>query len=346
MVAKFPVARFVSAGNEQKYLKAVIKSKWVSSKGVFEDAFESLFSKLHSAKFGISASSGTTALTLALAAVGVRPKDEVIVPCFTMVASAWAVSYLGATPVFVDCNDKLLIDPSKIIQKITTKTRVIMPVHIYGRSCDMTAILKIAHDYNLRVVEDSCEAHGVRITGDISCFSFYGNKIISCGEGGMCITNDEFFNQQLRHLRSMAFDEEHTFLHHKLAYNFRMSAMQSAVGLAQTENLMRFIDQRKMVERWYDDRLSQFTVGQRDVLWMYDMIVHHNRDAARKMLYSFGIETRPFFVPMNRQPMYRTSEKFPVSERASAKGFYLPVYSDMSENDVKYISEKVMQSLG
>lgn len=170
-----------------------------------------------------------------------------------MIASAWAVTYTGATPVFVDCGDDLNIDVTRIEEKITARTKAVMPVHIYGRRCDMDAIMDIAYQYNLRVVEDSAEAHGIRPVGDIACYSLFANKIITAGEGGIRLTDDPKLAGQMQHLRAMAFTKDHSFLHKKVAYNYRMTAMQAAVALAQTERLDDILEVRRGIEKRYDE---------------------------------------------------------------------------------------------
>lgn len=325
---------------EKKYVMSALEQNEISSQGDYIRQFEGLFSAKHKANYGVATSSGTTALTLALASLKIGKGDEVIVPDFTMIATAWAVSYLGATPVFVDCNEKFLIDPDKIEEKITPKTKAIIPTHIYGRVCDMKRINEIAREYNLFVVEDSCEAITTPLTGDIACFSLYANKIITSGEGGICITNNEKLDWQMKHLRSMAFSDDHSFFHPKLGYNFRMTNLQGAVALGQTERLEEFIEKRKQIEQWYNKELEGI-VGiikqfKREVLWMYDLIVY-NRDELIDYLKEKGIETRKFFKPMTSQPMYK-QEVSPNALQISKNGLYLPTHTQLTEQDIKYIS--------
>jgi len=256
-----------------------------------------------------------------------------------MIATAWAVTYCGATPVFVDCKDNLTIDETLIREVITPKTRAIMPVHIYGRQCNMDEIMKIAYEYNLYVVEDSAEAHGIKPRGDIACYSFFGNKIITTGEGGMCVTNDKRIHDQIQHIKAMAFDKDHTFLHPKLGYNFRMTNIQAAIGLAQVEQIDYILSKRKLIEDWYDHYLPENIVRQpkRDVVWMYDICMN-NRDMMMKYLSGNSIETRYFFKPMNDQPMYSdTYIPFSKAKKYSKLGFYLPTYTELTEEEVKYI---------
>ncbi|MEU6966926.1 DegT/DnrJ/EryC1/StrS family aminotransferase [Kitasatospora aureofaciens] len=340
-----PVSRPSLDGRELEYVTRTIGDGWISSQGPYVRRFEEAFAEYNGSAHGVACSSGTAALTLALRALGVGPGDEVIVPEFTMIASAWAVTYTGATPVFVDCADDLNIDVARIEERITPRTRVIMPVHVYGRRCDMAAVMDLAHQYNLRVVEDSAEAHGVRPTGDIACFSLFANKIITAGEGGICLTDDPRLAGQLAHLRAMAFTTDHSFLHKKLAYNFRMTAMQAAVALAQTERLDEILAARREIERRYDQGLKDVPgltlMPPRDVLWMYDLRTER-RAELREFLAAEGIETRLFFQPMSRQPGY-LDPAWPGlnATRFAADGLYLPTYTALTPTDQDRVIDRV-----
>ncbi|WP_020659285.1 DegT/DnrJ/EryC1/StrS family aminotransferase [Amycolatopsis benzoatilytica] len=347
MTITYPVSQPWLEGRELDYVTQTVSDGWLSSQGPFVARFEQAFADYNGIAHGVACSSGTTALTLALRALGIGPGDEVIVPEFTMIASAWAVTYTGATPVFVDCGDDLNIDVTLIEERITSRTKAIMPVHIYGRRCDMDAIMALAHDYNLRVVEDSAEAHGVRPVADIACFSLFGNKIITSGEGGICLTADPRLAGQLKHLRGMAFDPGHTFLHKKLGYNFRMTSMQAAVALAQTERIGEILALRRAIEKRYDDALAGIDgitlMPARDVLWMYDLRAQR-REQLREFLAAAGIETRLFFKPMSRQPGY-LDPNWPSlnASRFSEDGFYLPTYTGLTEADQAFITGKVRE---
>lgn len=339
------IAKPELSGNELNYVTDAIRSGWISSKGPYVQKFEELFSAKHRSRYGVACSSGTAALILALRALQIGPGDEVIVPEFTMIACAWAVTLTGATPVFVDCDERLNIDPELIPAAITQRTKAIMPVHIYGRLCDTEKIKRIAYEYNLRIIEDSCEAHGTRPFGDITCFSLYANKIISSGEGGICLTNDEWLDRQLRHLRAMAFDEAHTFHHKKFAYNFRMSNVQAAIALAQTERLEAFLGERKQIEAWYDSELENMDgvklLPERDVLWIYDFVAQ-DRDGLMDFLKAKGIETRPFFKPMSMQPMYFDKRHLDTrAYAASLSGIQVPTYNGMTRDTVRGICKAI-----
>jgi dTDP-4-amino-4,6-dideoxygalactose transaminase len=348
MTLKINVAQPDIGKLEKKYVLDALNSNEISSQGGYIKKFEDLFSKKHKAQYGVACSSGTTALTLALKALGIGEGDEVIVPDFTMIATAWAVSYLGAKPVFVDCDDRFCIDISKIDEKITSKTKAIIPVHIYGRVCNMDRILEIARDYNLKVVEDSCEAISTPVRGDIACFSLYANKIITSGEGGICITNNENLSWQMKHLRGMAFSEGHTFYHPKMGFNFRMTNLQGAVALAQTERLEEFLKKRKQIEGWYNKYIKNifgvYKPKKRDILWMFDIEVK-NRNELAEFLKENGIETRLFFKPMTMQPMYRNKIGY-NSLSISMDGLYLPTHTGLTEKDIKYICSKIKEFYG
>lgn len=345
MVYKFPVACPDLSGNESKYVNEALAEGVISSQGRFVKEFERQFAEKHGAKYGVACSSGTNALFLALKALGIGVGDEVIVPDFTMIATAWAVTYTGATPVFVDCDWDKNIDPYLLEDAITPRTKAIIPVHIYGRPCRMDVINEIAKQYNLKVVEDSCEIHSQELNSSIACFSLYANKVITAGEGGICITNDANLAWQMEHLRGMSFDPKHTFYHPKVGYNFRMTNMQGAVALAQLERMDEFLLKRKQIEAWYDEKLADLKIsgGSRKVVWMYD-IYTEMRDELMAYLAECGIETRMVFKPMTIQPMYRQKSNV---ERKSAwiskTGLYLPTYTKLTEEDVTFICDKIKE---
>lgn len=350
MSYKIPLCKPSLTGREMEYVTDGVRDGWISSLGPHVARFEQAFADYNRIEHGISCSSGTTALTLALRALRIGEGDEVIVPEFTMIASAWAVTYTGATPVFVDCGDDLNIDVSAIEAAITPRTRAIMPVHVYGRRCDMESILELARDYNLRVVEDSAEAHGIRPTGDIACFSLFANKIITAGEGGICLTGDPHLATQIRHLCRMAFSPDHDYVHRKLAYNFRMTDMQAAVALAQTERLDELLAARRAIERRYDEGLAGVRgltlMPPREVLWFYDLRAER-RDELRAALAEDGIDTRLFFKPMSRQPMYFDPGWSELNAaRVSADGLYLPTYVGLDEADQDYVIDRIRNFYG
>lgn len=291
-------------------------------------------------KHAVSVNTGTAALHLALKSLGVGPGDEVIIPEFTMVACAFAVSYCGAKPVFVDCGDDLLIDVKKIADRITTKTKVIMPVHIYGRVCDMDAIMKIAERYKLRVLEDCCEAQGAtykeKIVGsfDVGVFSFYKNKIIPAEEGGMITTNDEKVYKKAKYLKNMAFSEEHDFLHAEIGFNYRMTEGQ-AHGALHNLKLANSIQQKRFqVEGWYEKYINpKYKMPKRNVVWVYD-IIHPHKDRLVEILNKKDIPARHSFKPMSMQGPYKKRFSHLKAFKMSQKVCYLPVSPLMTEEEV------------
>jgi perosamine synthetase len=347
---RYPVSMPALQGRELEYVTDAVGGGWISSQGAYVRRFEQEFADYHGRARGVACSSGTTALTLALRALGIGPGDEVIVPEFTMIASAWAVVHAGATPVFADCLDDLTVDPAAVEARIGPRTRAIMPVHIYGRRCAMDELMALAFEYNVRVVEDSAEAHGVAPVGDIACFSLYANKIVTAGEGGVCVTDDPRLADQMAHLRGMAFSDDHSFVHKKLAYNHRMTNMQAAVALAQTEQLDDLLKQRRAIEEVYDEQLAGIPgltlMPARDVLWMYDVRAE-GREELRAHLAGHGVETRVFFQPMSRQPGFLDPD-WPAlnAARFAADGFYLPTYVGLTEADQEHISGRVREFFG
>lgn len=349
------------AGNELKYVSQCIKTSWISSAGKFIERFEKEFTKRCGAKYGISCTSGTTALHLALASLGVGRKDEVIIPTFTMIATANAVSYLGAKPVLVDSEPRTWnIDPDKIEEKITDKTKVIMPIHTYGHPAEMDRILQIASKHDLYVVEDAAEAHGAKYKGrsvgsigDIGCFSFYANKIITTGEGGMLTTNNKKIAEIAQILKNHAFSTERHFWHKYLGFNYRLTNLQAAIGLAQIERFNLLVETRIKNARYYNTLLKDVrgitlppeTKGVKNVYWMYSILIEDDfgltKDALRKYLAQKGIETRTFFIPIHLQPIYfqKYKERFPVAEELCRKGLYLPSSATLTKKDIEYIVE-------
>lgn len=287
---------------------------------------------------------GTAALHLALVGLGIGKGDEVIVPEFTMIASAWAVTYTGAKPVFVDCGDDLLIDVEKIEKKITPRTKAIMPVHIYGRVCNMDKIMELAKTYHLRVIEDCCEAQGAMWKGkhvgsfDVGCFSFFLNKIIPAEEGGAITTNDVALAAKCRDLRSMSFGDEHNYLHKQIGFNYRMTNFQAGLVLANLKMANEIQQMRYRVEGWYEKYLPEkYKMPRRNVVWVYD-IKHPKKDAVVKAVNGGGYKARHGFKPMSMQPMYLNKRfKRLNAYKKSLEVCYLPVSPLMTEQMVQDI---------
>lgn len=301
--------------------------------------------------YAVSVNTGTAGLTLALRALNIREGDEVIVPEFSMIAAAWAVSYNGATPIFVDCGTDLNIDVTKIEEAITENTKAIIPVHIYGRVANMEVINKIAKDYNLFVIEDACEAHGATYQGkktgslgDVGVFSLYRNKIIQSEEGGLITTNDKRLYEQMQDLKSMSFGSEHNYLHKKVGFNFRMTNMQATMALGELKNIEKYNQKRHQVREWYDKFFADKTLPRPDgsVVWVYDMLVDGNKNELVEYLNKQGVPARHFFRTMSEQPMYYDeSFEYLLANEISRKGLYLPVHHSMTKQDVELIAAHI-----
>lgn len=323
---------------EKDYIQQAVNASDIGV-GEFIGRFEQSWADYNSRDYGVSCNSGTNALFLALKALGIGEGDEVIVPEFTMTASAWAVSYTGATPVFVDCLDDLTVDPVLVRQAITKNTKAIMVVPIYGREVSET-IYNIAHEYYLWTVEDMAEAHGIQPKGDISCYSFYGNKILTTGEGGMCLTNNLGWAIEMRSLANMYFDHKRTMIHPKMGYNFRMTNIQASIGLAQVERIDEILTKRIEVVSWYDELMPQeYIMPKRSAPWVYDINCDTKQEAVKKHLFDNGVESRYFFKPMSQQPMYLGDYQQLEAYQWSKRGLYLPLYPDMTREEVEHITQ-------
>lgn len=358
-----PVAVPHFAGNEKKYVDDCMDTAWISSAGKYVSQFEEKYAEYMGIKEAISCCNGTVALHIPLIALGLQPGDEVIIPSFTYIATANAVKYCGATPVFADClPDTWNIDPEDIKRKITDKTKGIMPVHLYGNPCDMDPIMRIAREHDLFVIEDAAECHGatykgrkVGTFGDVSTYSFFGNKIITTGEGGMIVTNNEALANRMRILKGQGQDPNRRYWFIEVGYNYRMTNIEAAIGLAQLENIELHISDRRKVASWYKEELSgmedyisfqETTAGAESVWWMFSILlkdaVKITRDQLMNRLKEDGIETRPLFYPMHQMPVYEDpNAKCPVSEKIAAMGMNLPTHALMSRDDVKYICERL-----
>jgi len=352
-------------GKEQKYVLDCFKTNWISSLGRYIDKFESRFSKFCGRKYGIATSNGTTALQLALLVLGVGGGDEVIVPDLTFVASANAVAYTGAKPVFVDVDEETwTIAPRKILEKINRRTKAIMAVHLYGHPSDMDAIRKITRRYRINLIEDAAEAHGALYKGkivgglsDLGCFSFYGNKIITTGEGGMIVTNNLNLARKARFLRDHGMSRQRRYWHRAIGYNFRLTNIQAAIGLAQLGKIEEVVAEKRKIAHLYNHHLKMIkgltlppeASWAKNVYWMYSILVNPafglSRNKLMAKLKKKGIDTRPFFYPLHKLPPYRkngkNSERYPVTERLSPRGLNLPSFPNLSQAQIKYIAEAV-----
>jgi perosamine synthetase len=361
-----PVATPCLNGKELEYVTDCIKSSWISSIGKYVTQFEDNFAAFCGTAYAISASNGTTALHLALVSLDIGEGDEVIVPDLTFVATANAVLYCGAKPVFVDSDEKTWnIDPSKIEENITERTKAIIVVHLYGHPCDMAPIIKIAERYNLRVIEDAAEAHGAEYNlrrvgsfGDAGVFSFYGNKIITTGEGGMITTNNTELMKKMRMLRDHAMSNTKRYWHDVLGYNYRMTNIQAAIGVAQMEQINGFIEAKRRNAAIYNSLLNKIdgitlppeADGCKNVYWMYSVLIEDNfgisRDEVMVRLQEKGIDTRPFFYPLHQLPIYRRDTVYPVSMTLSRKGINLPSATTLTETDIRTVCEALYSLKG
>lgn len=363
-----PVCEPFLAGNEERYVMDALRSGWISSAGKYISEFEASFSSYCGVKHGIAVCNGTAALHLALRSLGIDSGDEVIIPDFTMIASAFAVCYCRAIPVFVDAEaDTWNIDTAKIEEKISPRTRAIMAVHIYGHPCDMEPVKKLAEKYQLKIVEDAAEVHGAEYKGkkcgslgDISAFSFYANKNITTGEGGMVVTDDDELAQRCRYLKNLCFPLKgyREFIHNDIGFNYRMSNLHAAIGFAQTEKADFYRGLRRNHARLYQKYLrdvpglifqpeKQWAVN---VYWMNAVLVTDEfpltRDGLMEELRKSGIDSRPFFMPMHRQPALKKygcdcSGSYPVSVNLSKNGLYLPSGSGLTDEDIQFICNEI-----
>lgn len=362
-----PVCEPWLAGNELKYITEAVETNWISSAGGYIHRFEALFAEKMGARYGVACANGTVALHLALTTLGLEPGDEVIIPTFTMIATANAVTYLGARPVLVDSEPVTWnMDVNQVEAKITRRTRAIIPVHTYGHPVDMDALNGIAQKHGLFVLEDAAEAHGAQYKGrpvgslgDAACFSFYGNKIITTGEGGMVTTNREDVARLAWNLRDHAFSTERHFWHKFVGYNYRMTNLQAAIGLAQTEQLEKFVAARRANAAYYTQLLRRIpgivtppeASWATNVFWMYGILLEKEfgltRDQLRQALARRGIETRTFFIPMHCQPIYfdhYRGERYPVAEDLCRRGLYLPSASSLTREDIEAVVAAIQES--
>lgn len=320
---------------ERRYVEKAMDASDIGV-GQFIGQFEELWAQKNKKKYGVSCNSGTNAIYLALKALGVGPGDEVIVPEYTMIATAWAVSYTGATPVFADCGDDLLIDKFPF----SGKTKAVIFVPIYGRKIH-SAYYVAARLADIAIIEDMAEAHGIEPRGDIACYSFYGNKILTTGEGGMCLTNNKEWADEMRSLANMYFDEGRTMIHPKRGHNFRMTNLQAAVGVAQVMRCDEILEKRAKIQEWYDENLPEaLKMPRRDVIWMYDIKVPDNVKWKAE-IERIGIPTRYGFKPMSMQPMYLGEYEHLNAYRWSKRILYLPTYTDLAEKEIKEICQKI-----
>lgn len=363
-----PVCEPTLDGNELKYVVDCMHTGWISSGGKYVKRFEEDFAKFVGLKHGISNSNGTTALHLAVEALGIGEGDEVIVPDFTMMAVPNSVFYAGATPITIDSESETWnMDPDLIEERITDKTKAIIVAHVYGHPADMAKIMAIAKKHNLKVIEDCAEVHGATYDGkmcgtfgDIACFSFYGNKIISTGEGGMCLTNDDALAEEMRKLKNHYFGNPR-FLHDKLGYNYRMTNIHAAIGVAQVEYADKLIQSRIDNAQLYSKLLAPLDFfnlpacrdNVKNVYWMYGITIKDTSKISKEdfmtRLKEKGVDTRSFFYPVSMQNSYKRlvdSELIrdaPVAKQLYERGFYLPSGGSLTNEQIETVVEKITE---
>jgi perosamine synthetase len=357
---KYPVYQPTLAGNEKTYVNECLDSTWISSKGKFVNEFEQTFASFIGAEYATGVCNGTVAIHLALVALGIGAEDEVIVPTFTYIASANPILQVGATPVFVDSvAETWQMSPEDIRKKITPKTKAIMVVHLYGHPCAMNEIRAIAKEHNLFVIEDCAEAIGttykgkhVGTFGDVATFSFFGNKTITCGEGGMVTTNDATLHDRLVHFKGQGLAKYREYWHDTIGFNYRMTNIQAAIGLAQLEQVQTFLAQKQQIAQWYQAGLQGLPVtfhkavgeGVFHSYWMCSILVEKApvRDELRAFLKATGVETRPTFYPVHTMPVYANKYiKHAVAEDLASRGMNLPSYPTLTKVDVDFICQVV-----
>jgi perosamine synthetase len=345
-----PVNEPLLSGNEKKYLSQCIDTGWISSEGPFVKEFEEKFSQRMGRKFGIAVCNGSAALEAGVLALNIMKGDEVIMPSFTIISCASSIIRAGGTPVLIDSDaDTWNMDVNKIREKITKRTKAIMVVHIYGLPVDMNPVLELAKEFNLKIIEDAAEQIGQTYYGkpcgsfgELSTFSFYPNKHITTGEGGMILTDSDELAERCRSLRNLCFKPGRRFVHDELGFNFRMTNLQAALGLAQFERLDEFIKRKKEIGRLYSELLKDIGILKlptekksyaENIYWVFGLVlddtVKIDAEAAMNALSEKGIGTRSFFYPMNRQPVFIKSglfkgEHYPVADKLSERGFYIP----------------------
>lgn len=358
-----PVSDTDLSGHERDYLLKAFDSGRISGSGPFVDQLESAFSDFCGTRYSLACANGTVALHLALMALGVGPGDEVIVPSLTYISTANAVSYCGATPVFADADAKTWnAEAEQIEPLITARTKAVIVVHLYGNPVDMDAVLALAKTHRLFVVEDAAEAHGatcgdrkVGSFGDIGTFSFYGNKVMTTGEGGLTTTHDETLAKKMRLLCCQGMDPERRYWFPIIGYNYRLTNLQCAIGLAQLERIDDFITARRRCAAWYRTHLSEIPAlefqTQRDghgVWWMFSVLMPdpEARDRTMRLLADNGIETRPLFWPLHLLPPYQAlGGRCPIAERVAPRGINLPSGAHVDENDIRRIARLIGKAL-
>jgi perosamine synthetase len=357
-----PVYRPDLSGNERAYVLECVDSTWISSIGEFIDRFEHAVAEATGAAHAIAVCNGTVALHLALHALGLGPGDEVIVPSFTYIATVNTIAQTGATPIFAESRrSDWLIDVDDVKRRITSRTKAILPVHLYGHACDMPALRALADRQGLAIIEDCAEALGTTLSGQhvgtfgsVGTFSFFGNKTVTTGEGGMVITNDTALAQRLRQTKGQGQSLTRRYWHEIMGFNYRMTNIAAAIGTAQMERLPSILERKRSIAAQYRSLLSDSPVEFQQPLpnmtsseWLVSLLLPDGTDRDRVMadLRSQGIETRPVFYPAHHMPMYESSLRLPVAESIARRGISLPSYPDLTERDVQRVAETLSRIL-
>jgi perosamine synthetase len=364
-----PVSEPLLDGNEERYLAECVRTGWISSEGPFVRRLEEEFAARVGRRHGVAVANGSVALDVAVASLGIGPGDEVILPSFTIISCAAAIVRAGATPVLVDCEpDTWNATAERMAARITPRTRALLVVHIYGLPVDMDPVLELAQRYGLSVIEDAAEMHGQNYKGrpcgsfgDISTFSFYPNKLVTTGEGGIVLTDDGALAERCRGLRNLCFQPGKRFVHEELGWNFRLSNLQAAVGVAQLERLDEFVARKRRIGAAYQELLHGVngielplarTAYTENIYWVFGVVLDDGvpLDAAKAMkaLAVRGVGTRPFFWPMHEQPVFRrmglfAGEAHPNAERLARRGFYLPSGVALTEQQIDVVSAAVRE---
>lgn len=358
---KIPVYRPSLCGNEKKFVVECLDSTWISSKGKFIDQFESSFAHFVQAPHAVAVCNGTVAIHLALVVLGIGPGDEVIVPSLTYIASVNAIAYTGAEPVFADSLEKTWqMDPEDVRRKITPKTKAILAVHLYGHPCGIEELKKIADSNQLYLIEDCAEALGayykdqhVGTFGSVGTFSFFGNKTITTGEGGMLVMQDSSLHQKASILKGQGNDPGRTYWHSVIGYNYRMTNLAAAIGVAQLEYARQILQKKREIAEHYRSLLTGLPVaihseepGYTHSYWMVSILVEResDRDALRAFLEKQGVETRPFFYPTHFMPMYRaiaSGNTCKTAEKISARGINLPSFPELTTKEIEFICHRI-----
>ncbi len=370
-MAFIPVNEPLLNGNEKKYLCECIDTGWISSEGPFVKQFEEKMSETVGRKYGIAVTNGTAALEIAVLALELKEGDEVILPTFTIISCAEAVTRVGAKPVLVDCDQRTFnMCAEDIEKKITPKTKAVMVVHLYGLPVDMDPILELVKKHGLYLIEDAAEMHGQTYKGrpcgsfgNISIFSFYPNKHITTGEGGMLVCDDEELTERCRSIRNLCFQKAKRYVHEELSGNYRFTNLQAAVGLAQLERLDEFVERKRKMGRYYTEMLADVkcitlpipeTEYAKNIYWVYGIVLNDDVDmdnvTMQKKLAEEGIGTRTFFWCMHEQPVYINmglfkDETYPVAERLARRGLYIPSGLALNEEQMETVVKAVKKVL-